>query len=486
MNLLRRLKQRVSLSGVLFFSAVVILSLVSLPWLVGPPCPKEIVIVSGAEDGAYFFYAQKYKEILKRDGVDLQIVSTKGSVENLQILKDRGAEVAMLQGGIAQHDASEVGLSTIASLYQEPIWIFYRDQTPQFHFASTRGLPADDEEDRGQMTDLSLLHAKKIAIGPEGSGTRVVAETLLHATGIVDDETNFESGDASLDQLTSLGNETIISSLGGSDAMNALLDGELDAAFFVLAPESPIVRQLLEDEQISLMDFGRSTAYCRQLPFLSSAVLTEGVIDLEANIPSESRVLLAPTANLVCQDDLHPAIIRLLIKAAKEVHSQSSALSERGRFPNDQFADITMNVHASQFLESGPSPFYRYLPFSIAVSLDRIKLLILPLATLFFPIFKFAPPVYRWRIRSKVYRWYRVIREIEMRVKVEQDVQELERAIEQLQGIEGELDDVTVPVSFMSEFYEIRIHLNFVKERLLEQQRQLSTVSQLSTIRRAA
>lgn len=489
--LLRQLaKKKYVLSAV-----VLVVSLVSIPWLVGDPCPKQITIASGSLDGAYYWYAMRYKELLAKDGIALNVLETRGSVDNLDKLGHGDADIAFLQGGIYQGGSSDAALTSIASLYQEPIWVFYRGgESPKHHLVSGSS-PSREQVHPGQMpavrlpgehfADLAMLQGKRIAIGPEGSGTRVVAKTLLEATGVIDQGTNFDD-DQEAPKLVGHRGPTSIRSLGGKAAKSALLRGEIDAAFFVLSPESQIVHDLLQDDEIELMDFGRSTAYCRQLPFLSSAVLTQGLLDLEYNVPRETYILLAPTANLVSREDLHPALVRLLVKVAKEVHAGKSVLAERGRFPNLEFVDIPVNKDARTFFESGPSPFYKYVPFGIAVSLDRIKLLILPLVTLLFPILKFAPPVYRWSIRSKIYRWYRVIRKIETQAKCDPSAAQFAESLRRLSEIELELDEVSVPVSYMSEFYEIRIHLSHVRQCILKMSTSRNEISLAGSRRNAA
>lgn len=419
-----------------FVAVLVAISIAAAPLLIGPPCPKQIVIGTGSPSGAYFAFASRYREILARDGIDLQVQSTAGSVENVSLLCSETGDVslAMVQGGIASGESADE-LTSLASLYLEPIWVFYRGYR--------------------ELDRLTQLSGQRIAVGVEGSGTRAVALALL--------EENDVGEDARSDSATTF------KPLGGTDAAEALKNGEIDAAFFVISSGSAIVRELLEADGIQLMSFRRARAYERKFPYLTSVTLSEGMLDLQKNVPLRDTVLLAPTATLVARKDLHPALIPLLLRAATEVHESGGLLEEPGAFPSPRYVDAPLSADARRYFESGPSFFYRHLPFHVAAWLNRVKLLLLPLCTLLLPLVKCAPPVYRWRIRSKIYRWYRVLRDIDQRLKnTQQTGSDFSNDIARLHRLQHELSEVSVPLSYMEEFYNLRIHVAFVLDRLNE------------------
>jgi len=401
------------------------------PWLVGPACPKHVVIATGSSEGAYYAFAEKYRDVLARDGITLEIRNTAGSIENSGLLLDDGSGVslAFMQGGTGSAEA-QGHVDSLATLYLEPIWVFVRG-----------------EQTAAQLTDL---RGKRISIGPQGSGTRAVAQTLLQRNEISD-------ADAHGTQLVSLGSR---------DSVDALKSGEIDAAFFVVSPNSKLVPELLAAEDISLMNFGRATAYERLFPFLSSVTLAEGMLDLDKNIPAQNIVLLAPTANLVARSDLHPALVPLLMKATYEVHADGGFLEHAGDFPSAAHVEFPLNRGAKQYLTSGPTMFYKYLPFWLAAWLNQVKLVLLPLCTLALPLLKAAPPVYRWRIRSKIYRWYRVLREVDQKVKQTGAQADYHDEIARLESVENELSEVSVPLSYMEEFYNLRLHISVSLDRL--------------------
>jgi TRAP transporter TAXI family solute receptor len=415
--------------------------------LVGPPCPDQIVIATGRTDGAYHHYAEKYAAILKSDGVELDVHDSDGSLENLERLERGDATVAFVQGGVADVTKHQ-DLMSLCSVYSEPVWVFYRR-------ALGEGASFDRSASHSRV-NLQDLKGKCLAVGTPGSGTRAVAVQLLKELQVIN------ARDAA-----SIATE--LKPLGGSHAAEALLNGQVDAAFLVTSAESPVIRRLLESPNIELMSFERAKAFEKRFPFLSSVTLGAGVIDLQANLPRRDIQLLAPTANLVCRRDLHPALVPLLMKAAHRVHEEGGFLDEAGTFPSSGHLDMPISADARRYLKSGPSPFYKYLPFQIAVGLDRTKLFLLPLVTLLIPLLKTAPPIYRWRIRCKIFKWYRGLREIDARLRENDTAWDVSAEIDRLENMEVELSEVSVPLSNMYEFYALRMHVDFVLKKLRHQ-----------------
>jgi len=410
-------------------------ALLAAPWLLGPRCPKRVVIATGSRDGAYFAFANRYREILAKEGITLEVRTTAGSVENSRLLRAGTDDVSMalIQGGTASQEA--VGeLESLASLYLEPVWVFCRSDQP--------------------IDDLKQLRGKRISVGPQGSGTQVIAMKLLG-----DNKMAPQSGEA---------DGTEIVHWKTADAVEGLKAGKIEVAFFVISPSSSIIHDLLQTDGIQLLNFRRAAAYQRSYPFLSSVTLPEGLINFEQNIPSRDIVLLAPAANLVARADLHHALIPLLLQTMEEVHETGGLLAHPEPFPSSTFVDYPLNRDARHYFRAGPSLFYRHLPFWLAAWFDRVKLVLLPMCTLLLPLLKVAPPIYRWRIRSKIYRWYRVLREIDQKLKEAPPGTDFSQDIAGLRNLEIELAEVSVPLSYMAEFYSLRFHISFVLEKLHE------------------
>lgn len=406
---------------------------VLLAWgLLAPPCPESIEIASGSPEGRYYAVAQQYRQILAENGIDLKVRPTQGSVENARLLRDEnsGVELAIMQAGAVPHEDDEV-IASLAGIYYEPLWVFYRDE-------------------QATWRDLSHLRGRQVAIGPDGSGTRAMALTLLDDNQIAQDDRN----------------GTKLLPLTGSEAADALARGEIDAAFFVISPQAALVKRLLAAPGVKLLSFRRAAAYCRKHRYLTPVTLHEGLLNFDHNLPASDVQLLAPTACLVARRDLHAALTPLLLEAAAQVHQPGGYLSAPGDFPSSHQVDFPLSADARRYFARGPSVFYRYLPFQWAAWADRVKMLLLPLLTLLLPLSKFAPPVYRWSIRSKIYRWYRALREVDQKMKSPEPNWDVAQEIEKLEAVEVELAEVSVPLSYMAEFYNLRTHVAFVLERL--------------------
>jgi len=396
---------------------------------VEPAPPDSIVLATGGVGGAYDTYGQRYAEALSEYGIDVRLATTAGSVENVELLLSGGADVAFVQGGIASPSQAET-LKGIASLYYEPLWIFHR---------------ADLEVAR--LTDLV---GRRIQVGEQGSGTRIVALRLLQANGLTD-------GQVTLLELST------------AEAVQQLLRGEIDAVFLVAGPHSEAVTTLMEagEERIRLLEMERHLAYVRTFPYLAHVLLAEGVLDLERNVPERELDLVAPTATLLARQDLHPALIPAFIEAGERIHGRGDLFAAPGVFPSPRNLGAPLAPAARLYFEKGPSFLYRVLPFQVAAAVDRLKILLLPLLTLLFPLVRLAPPVYRWRIRRKIYRWYGKLEVIERDCAASEDTAAVRVALEQLAGVNREvLQTVDVPASYKGELYNLRMHIERLQKSL--------------------
>lgn len=430
-------RRRRLIVGVVVASVVICLSVlrVGIPYLVGPPVPRTVKIAAGSSSGVYYSVAMRYRDILEQHGFDLTLLETEGAVENLDRLKNGEATLAIVQGGTGTRD-EHAGLSSLASLYLEPVWIFHRT-------------------DFGALDQLDDLRGGRIAIGPVGSGTHTIATEWLIGNGFAVSPDKVDN--------QSLPDGTVLLPITGEIAADAIESGEIDAAFMVVGAESPVVSRLMRVENVELMSLRRAAAYETRFRYLKTVTFAEGMLDLRQNLPGKDITMLATTASLVANDDLHPALIQLLLEAAHDVHDAGGFFEAPREFPSPFGVDIEINPDAKRYFRDGPSFLYRYLPFRYANWLDRMKLLIAPMLMLLVPLFKFFPPLYRYRIRRRIYRWYRILREIDQKLKQhDEDNVDFTPDILRLQSLETELAEVSVPLSYMEEFYNLRLHANYV------------------------
>jgi uncharacterized protein len=395
---------------------------------VEPAPPSTLRIATGGASGAYAQFGARYRDLLAAEGIALEVVHTAGSVENLGLLENsaKAVDVAFVQGGTAKA-AKGTGLTALGSLYFEPFWVFSRQDVA--------------------VSDLRDLAGLRLAVGGEGSGTRAVALHLLEEVGIGPDQAS-------------------LLPLGGGAAHRALNEGEVDALMTVASPLSKVVDGLLRDPGVTPMSFARGEALALRNRFLSSLRLPRGSIDLARDIPGDDLALVAPAATLVARADLHPALATLLLQVVERVHSSGGMFEEPDAFPSTRFVEFPVSDEARRFFSSGPPFLQRYLPFWAADLIDRLKVMLIPLLALLMPLAKLLPPVYQWRVRSRVFHWYRDLLEIESQARGTDDAATLDELRHRLTAIEQEVQRVSVPLSHAEEAFNLRIHIALVRETL--------------------
>ncbi len=403
--------------------------------LLQPAPARRIVLASGNESGIYHQFAQRYIAILKREGVKVDERMTAGAAENMSLLLDPAAhvDVAFLQGGVADA-ASAKDVVMLASLYYEPLWIFYRD-------------PAT-------LSQLNQLEGKRIAAGPPGSGTRALIDKVFLANGLV-----AANGIAR-------GNTEIIG-IGGADALRGLKAGEVDAALFVGGAQTPTIQQAMRDPAIKLMSLSRADAYPRRYPWISKLTLPAGTIDLAINLPDRDMQMIGTKAMLGARAGLHPALINLLIDAAREIHGDQGYFEAAGEFPGTAPVDIPVSPYADQHRRFGPSFLYNYLPFWVATVVERLIILLLPLAVILVPLFNYLPKVLEWRVRSRIYRWYGELSMLERDVATRKGDLPVEQWLKDLDRIEHAVEQIHTPDKFASEAYTLREHVGLVRRAVM-------------------
>ena len=399
---------------------------------VQPAPPNKIVITTGSDAGAYYAYAGRYAAILARNGITLEVRTSAGSLQNIERLENDEAQVGFVQGGVIEpkgdpdDDESDSQLLSLGSVFFEPVWVFYR---------------GDRRIDR--LTDLKGKH---IAIGQEGSGVRQLAQQLLRANDI-------NPGDHLLP-------------LSGLKAAEELQQGRIEAAFIIAAENAPVVQVLLRSPGVKVMSFAQADAYQRRFPFLTRLTLPQGVADLVRDYPPHDVTLLAPTANLVVRDDLHPALQSLLLQAATEVHGRAGFFQRAGEFPAYKDRLLPLSPEAARYFKSGPPFLQRYLPFWLAVLIDRLIVLLIPVFALLIPLLKVAPAIYSWRVRSKVFRCYGELKYLEEDLKQRFDAAKLKEYRSRLDVLDEEARGLKVPLAFTDLVYTLRVHVNLVRQTL--------------------
>ena len=418
-------------------------ALLAIAYIVLKPAPpRRVVLATGSEQGAYAAFGKRYAEELKRNRIEVVLRPTAGSRENLRLLRDpkSDVEVAFVQGGSsesqrsAQEEKEEpVQLMSLGSMFYEPVWIFYRVE-------AAKKIGKD-----GAIGDFAQLRGLRVNVGARGSGIPGMMNRLLAANLMERDD-------------------IVRSQLDLTPAVAALLNGELDAVAMVSAPESPLVQMLLQTPSVRLYEFGQAEAYSRRFRFIRPVTLPRGVVDLSRNVPPRDVPMLAATCSLVAREDLHPALAQLLVQAAGRVHSSGGWMAHPGDFPSPGNTEFPLARDAERYYRNGPPFLQRYLPFWLANLIDRMWVALISIIAILIPLARVLPPIYEFRIRSRVFRWYRQLRRIEEDLARENPQRDELRA--ELDTLEQKVGRITLPLSYTDELYHLRAHIALVRERL--------------------
>ena len=366
---------RINWAAIAILTTAVVIGFVTIELLRSMP-PRSIVMATGPEGGTYYEDGKRYRAVLARENVDVRLVPTSGSVENVAMLLDPHSEVSvgLVQGGTIDADGKSE-LQSLGTIFYEPYWWFRRRDI--------------------QGVGVPSLRGRKISIGPEGSGTRALSLQLLKKVGIVDEQAS---------ELLPLPPRV---------AQEKLLAGEIDVAFILASWDSPVVQQLLGNEAIEVVGFPRADALVALYPFLNKLVVPRGTADLIRDHPASDLALIGTKASLVVHKDLHPAIQYLLLQAAQEIHWGPSIFNKASEFPAGEAIDVPLSSEAQRFYKSGLPFLHEYMPFWMATLVGRLMILLIPIFGLLYPLMRLLPQLYDWMIRSKVLRMYRQLRSLE-------------------------------------------------------------------------
>lgn len=394
---------------------------------IDPAPPNHLTLSTGDDQSDLQDYAKQYQEILKQDGVTLEIRSSQGPLENLKRLEDdqENVSAAFVQDGLGS-PKEQPDVVSLGSLYYEPIWIFYRSKNTVTHFSQFEG--------------------QQVAVGRVGHGTEILAKRLLKLSGVDFARTKLINMDA-------------------SHSAEALKKGDIDAAFFMLPPDHPIIHGLSVDPSIQLMSVTQADAISRKDPAFHPLLLPRGALDLAADEPSTDTHIVASTATLLVRDDLHPALAYLLLKAAAEVHGSPGIFEKRDEFPMNKDDSFPLSDDATQFYKTGGPFWQRYLPYWLAAWFDRF-ILFLPFVAIILPLIRLIPKIYNWRLRSKIYQRYGELKFLETQIQNKVSPTEYQNFLQQLDLIEERVNMMKMPKNFTEYIYSLKGHIQFVRDRL--------------------
>lgn len=406
-------------------------------WWLDPNPPKRVTLATGPAQSAYEEFGKQYAKILAQDGIEVTLLPSEGSAANLQLLRGGKADLGFVQGGTSEsRPEDEENLESLGSLFVEPVWLFYREDA----ISSLAGA-------RTSLDALTQLQGWRVNIGTPGSGIPSLMNKLLASNKM---------------ELSSLK----ASELEQTPATVAFLEGKLDAIVFASAPESLMVQMLLQTPGVRLMDFPQSEAYSRRFPFLSPVVLPRGVVDLAANIPPQDVRLVAPTTALINHKGTHPALLQLFVQAGKQIHGGAGWFRRARDYPNLANNELPIAAEAERSIRNDKPFLQRYLPFWVANLVERMWLVMGIILAIMLPLSRVIPPLYAFRVRSRIFRWYGQLRDIENRIESTGNGVGNQPLIDELNSLEHRAEKISVPLSYTDELYALRSNIQLVRRKL--------------------
>jgi TRAP transporter TAXI family solute receptor len=403
-------------------------------WWLDPNPPKHVRLATGPEQSAYEAFGKRYAQALAKEGITVDLVPSEGSAANLQLLRDGKADLGFVQGGTSEAGAlDDADLESLGSLFLEPVWLFYRESAAPLSTTPT-----------STLSSLTQLQGLRVNVGTPGSGVPNLMNKLL-------DSNHIDQQSLTLSQLEQ------------TPATVAFLGGELDAIVVASAPEARMVQMLLQTPGVKLMDFAQSEAYSRRFAFLSPAVLPRGVVDLAADIPPHNVRLVAPTTTLLTRTSTHPALLQLFAMAGNSIHGSAGWFKHAREYPNIKNNELPLAQEAERSIQGGAPLLQRYLPFWVANLVERMWLAMGIILAVLLPLSRVIPPLYAFRVRSRIFRWYAQLRELETRADEAEDTAAL---MDELNEMDRHAEKINVPLSYTDELYALRNNIQLVREKL--------------------
>ena len=404
-------------------------------WL-DPNPPKKVTLATGPEQSAYAEFGKRYQQALRRYGIEVVLLPSEGSRANLRLLKEGRADLAFVQGGSGDVGANEdSGIVSLGSLFVEPLWLFYRDE-------AAKNVPG------GALSSLTQMTGMRVNIGARGSGSPGIMRRLLEAN--------------KLDPAT-----MNLSRLDQTAAAVAFLAGDLDMLVFASAPEAPMVQMLLQTPGVRLVDFSQSEAYSRRFHFLTPVALPRGVVDLARDLPPQDVRLIATTTSMLAREKTHPALLELFAQTARDLHGPAGWFNQAGSFPNIEHSEYPVSSEAERVIRAGKPFLQRWMSFWMANVVERMWLALGIILAVLLPLSRIVPPLYQFRIRSRVFRWYGQLRDIE--AQMQDATSDRAQLASELESLDDRVGRISVPLSYADELYALRQHIQLVRARLSDE-----------------
>ena len=334
---------------------LIFLLCIALPLLIywSRPYPVQpLRLAMGQPGSSYQALGHKLADYFKQYGLRIELMETGSMSEGVNKLDDNDSLINaafMTAGQPAPQQWS--GLVSLGSVQYSPLWLIYRGAPPK-----------NDAE----------IFRKRIAIGADGTNTQALFRTLAQANGV------------------KLADQPNLIKVKHTEAVSLLNAGMIDAVFMVDGFDSENVQNLLKHPDNRIYNFEMADAYTRQISYLNKLSIPKGSLNLVGPNPEVDKNILATSITLVVEEDTHPYLQWLLLKAIRDIGNEGSRFFAPPNFFPAQLDDTSnLSGVAQRFYESGFPELTQHLPWWLAIYLDRFWVVLLTILAIVIPVREF-------------------------------------------------------------------------------------------------
>jgi uncharacterized protein len=389
---------------------LVVLAIGVLVHYLKPFPPSTIRMATGQPNSTLEVLGKKYQERFAKTGVTIELLPSRGAADSLALLKSGHADVALSQGGL--EIAKESGLVSLGSMGYQPLWLFHTG--PDF--------TGDDL--------FEYLRGKRVYVGVEGSGTRIMVDALLKETDYLDRPVfQPESG------------------ISARESVDALLSGRLDAVFLIAGYESGNAQALFKNPAVSMVSFPIAEALARRINYIDTVSIPRGAIAISPVRPKSDIQMIATTTTLLARADLHHAIQNLLLTASKDIYNTERFFFDRpGGFPAFTDKSAPRSEVAEKYYQRGGAPFFSdYVPYWLASFIDLAWFSLLTAFAVIYPLFRMVPAYRKYIFGIFASRLYSEIFVIEQALYRAQSAEELTALRPKINAMSHKVQTVWAP-----------------------------------------
>jgi TRAP-type uncharacterized transport system substrate-binding protein len=403
-------------------SVIVILLLIGGVIIYLKPFPfTGITIATSYKGGDWYQFGEAAIAPLKEHGIDVEVVTTNGAIENAEKLNDSKSTVnAGFVYAAALSEDQKKGLYSLGSVSYDPVWIFYRNNLA------------------GKIATIQDLAKYRVALAPKKSGSYVLTKKLFEMNGIeIENNPNFVSS-------------------SWADSRATILSGKADVFIFITTIVDPLVEELIHSPDMTLLNLPNALAYQKKFNYLDEVIIPAGSLNIEKKLPKQDVSLIATTTTLAVRKDLHPSLQLALLMSSKEIIQDSSRLffTKRNEFPAFVDPSISISPIARNYYNYGPPKTTEYLPYWLVIFIDRFWLVVLAAFAVIYPLSKLNFHLRRFRFIIRKRPLYELLLNMEKEIAGKKlPIEDKEKLLKKLETINKHAHQHFIPVGEETDYF---------------------------------